>query len=776
MKMNYYILLWMVIIACTPEKIEEAEEERISLIDYVDPLIGTGNASTESTKAHSMAKSEAKGQTFPAVGVPNGMTNWTPQTQASEKKCLSPYYYTDSKIQGFRGSHWMTGSCTQDYGSFTLMPMTGKLVASAKKRASSFSHQHEKVSPASYEVWLESYGIQAKMTGLSRSGFFEFEFDENGEAWVVVEPNSDKGLGYVKINPEKQEISGYNPVHRIYQGQGLAAGFSGHFVLQFDQPFEAFGTWEQDQLAEGNLEQKGKGNSVGAYVKLKVRRGAVVRVKAGTSFTSVEKARENLEIEIPSWDYEKVQDEATEEWELALADILVEGKDEQEKTVFYSALYHARLLPRVFSDVDGSYPAFDGNTEVKVAPDFDYYADFSMWDTYRALHPLLNIVEPRRSTHMAQSLVLKAEQGNWLPIFPAWNSYTAAMIGDHAISMLGDTWLKGNVGFDIRKAYKYMRKNAFEHNADFEDYKLGKGRRALDTYLKYNYLPMEEPVNEAFHKKEQVSRTLEYAYDDFVLAQVARSLDNAEDYAELIKRAENYKNVYDSSSGYMRGKHADGRWVSPFDPNSLRADFITEGSPNQYTWYVPHDVAGLISLMGGEEPFTQKLDTLFEKGYYWHGNEPGHQTAYMYAYAGQAWKTQKYVRNIMAMEYGLGEGGLSGNEDSGQMSAWYVFSAMGFYPVCPGMPNYVLGSPLFEKTTLSFDDGSEFVIEAKNNSTKNIYIQSATLNGRPYDKAWISHFDLVAGGVLVLEMGSEPNSSFGAAEENLPPSMSTGNF
>ena len=390
-----------------------------------------------------------------------------------------------------------------------------------------------------------------------------------------------------------------------------------------------------------------------------------------------------------------------------------------------------------------------------------------MWDTYRAVHPLLTLIEPEASEHMVKSLLLKADQGGWLPIFPCWNNYTAAMIGDHGIAMIGDALMKGIAPTEVERAYTIMRKNAFEPNADTASYKDGKGRRALASYLQYGYIPLEDSVWDSFHKREQVSRTLEYAYDDFVLSQVAKKLGREDDYRKLTERAANYKNVIDPATGYARGRYANGKWIEPFNPFAARTPYITEGTPAQYTWYVPQDVKGLIAIEGGNARFIAKLDTLFDQRYYWHGNEPGHQTVYLYNHAGAPWKTQSRIPGIIREEYSIGPGGLSGNEDGGQMSAWLVFSMMGLYPTCPGVPYYDIGTPLFDEITIH--TGSEaFTIKAENRNEVNHYIQSATLNGKPFNRAYLLHEEINKGGALVLTMGPKPNKSWGLAVADIP--------
>ena len=734
---------------------------------YVDPLIGTDIRIVQGKDKNS---TEERGQIMPAVGVPHGMTNWVAQTQATEQKCHPPYYYFQDAIQGFRASHWMNGSCTQDYGSVTIMPLCNKLETDPVKRSSSFDHTQEIATPSYYSVDLNDYGIHAELTGLSRAGIMQFSFEQDGDHYIVIEPNSDEGVAFVEVDPEKKEITGYNPVHRIYQGYGKEAGFSGHFVIQLNEEIADYGVWDSTTITSGRKSARGQKHAVGAWVKLASDKPGKTLVKVATSFTSIDNARKNLACEIPGWDFNEVRQASSDTWNQTLGQIAVKGNNEEEKVKLYSALYNAHFLPRTFSDVDGSYPKFNGGGQIMKMDHGTYYCDFSQWDTYRAVHPLFSILNPSRNGDMAHSLVLKGQQGGWLPIFPSWNSYTAAMIGDHCIAMIGDAIIKDAPGFDYEEAYMLMRKNAFEANPDSGSYRDGKGRRAMESYLKYNYVPLEDQVMEAFHRREQVSRTLEYAYDDFVLSQVAKKLGKTDDYKALIKRAENYRNVIDPETGYARGRHADGTWIEPFDPFASTS-FICEGTPYHYTWYVPQDIAGLIRHMGGKERFINRLDTFFEGDYYWHGNEPGHHIAYLFAYAGEPWKTQKWVHDIINREYFTTPDGLSGNDDAGQMSSWLVFSMVGFYPVCPGMPYYVIGSPSFEESVITLENGKKFTIEAKGASEKNIYIQSATLNGQPYDKSYILHKDIMNGGILSFVMGDTPNKEWASATGSLPPSL-----
>ncbi len=702
------------------------------------------------------------------------MTHWTPQTRATEQKCISPYYFEDTAIQGFRGSHWMSGSCTQDYGSVTIMPVVDPLRFGEHHRALSYAHADEVATPSYYRAVLDSGAIVAEITGTARAGLMRFTFRDAGTVHIAVQPNSDEGVGTVVIDPAQKEVSGENPVHRIYQGWGEPAGFSGHFAARFDRPFVQTGTWRDSTAHHGTWRAEGLPDSVtvGAYVSFDVGPGDSVLVKIGTSFTSAEEARKNLDAEIPDWDFVAVREASEDAWNRHLGKVYVDGGTPEERRRFYTAFYHASLLPRLFSDAGGAYPGFAGTADGQLE-DGAYYSDFSVWDTYRAVHPLLTLVDPVRTRDMVRSLVDNAGRGGWLPIFPAWNSYTAAMIGDHVPAIIVDAYAKGIVDFDVDAAYRAMRQNAFNTPATRREYLDGKGRRALMVYLKYGFLPLEEPIREAFHRAEQVSRTLEYAYDDFVVGEMARLLGREEDARELTRRAGFYRNIIDPETGFARGRRRDSSWVSPFDPERRDYEFITEGSPWHYTWYVPHDVAGLIDHLGGREAFIARLDTLFEAGHYWHGNEPSHQIAYLYAYAGAPWKTQQWVREILKEEYSDGPGGLSGNDDAGQLSAWYVFSALGLYPVAPGMPYYVLGSPIFSSSRFRLGGGRKFDIEARGVSEANRYIQSARLNGEPLRRPWISHEEITAGGTLELTMGPNPNPEWGSRPEDAPPSMST---
>jgi len=696
----------------------------------VDPRIGTAN----------------DGQTYPVVGMPFGMTGWTPETQPTEDKCLSPYYDKDPKLTGFRGSHWLSGSCTQDYGTVTVMPTVGVLKVSPSARASLYRHATEVMSPAYYSVKLDDYRTRVELTGTVRSGMFRITFPVGEVANLLVEPNAKPGEGFVEARPERHEGVGYN------QGAGQSAGFSGYFVVRFQGSIAKVGTWCGDAI-EPDSRQRGKGcNRLGAYISLKQESARPTLVKIGTSFTSIEEAEKNLDAENNGWDFDGTRRAAETAWRTLLQRIEVEGGTPAEQTIFYTAMFHASLAPRVVSDADGTYNGFAQEGKLhQAASGGAYYDDFSLWDTFRALHPLLTILDPKREEQMVQSLIDKGNQGGFLPIFPSWNSYTSEMIGDHAVAVIYDAYAKGLRGFDVQDAYRLVRQNA-TITPPHRDYVEGKGRRALDSYDRYGFIPLEDEVLDAFHHHEQVSRTLEYAYDDFVTSQFAEALGHHADAKIFRKRSGNWKNVFDPSVGFVRGRYKDGTWVQPFDPGKP-ASYITEGVPWQYTFFVPHDVPGLIKAIGGDAAFIAKLDGLFAAKLYDQGNEPSHNIAYLYNYAGAPWKTQMHVREILASQFHTGPGGLPGNDDAGQMSAWYVLSAIGFYPLCPGMPAYTLGSPIFSRIVIHQSNGKDFTVLAPRNSAENRYVQAVRLNGNSVIGSEVTHSDITGGGTLTLDMG-----------------------
>jgi predicted alpha-1,2-mannosidase len=718
--------------------------------DLVNPLVGTA----------------AEGQTFPIAGVPFAMTDWTPQTRDGETKCVAPYYFADTRIQGFRGSHFLSGSCTQDYGSFTVMPVSGKLKLDAVARASSFSRAEETARPYKYSVRLSDYDILAEMTGTLRCGLMRFQYKRPGAAWLVLQNNRRPGVtqSQISLDAAHNEVTGWNAVYRIYAGNGKPAGFKGYFVMQFDRPVRTNGRWDAGSRSVRTVAATGQRD---LYVGFDLKPGEAVQVRVGTSFSSVEEARRNLDAEIPDWDFDKVAAAARSEWERALGAIQIAGKA-PERRIFYTALYHSLLLPRTFSDGDGAYPRFAGGGSIETAKGFTYYDDFSIWDTFRALHPLLTILDPKREGDMVQSLVEDGTQGGFLPIYPAWNSYTSEMIGDHADAIIVDAYAKGIRNFDVQQAYRLMRRNAMESPSQ-EDYVDGRGRRALVSYLKYGYIPLEDKVPFSFHQEEQVSRTLEYAYDDYLVGTMAGALGANADAETFLKRSENWRNVIDKESGFARGRHADGTWITPFDP-SKAASYITEGLPFQYTFFVPQNIPALIDVLGGKQVFVAKLDELFSRKLYDQGNEPSHHIAYLYNAADAPAKTQQRVRGILDSQYADRPDGLSGNDDCGQMSAWYVLSALGFYPVTPGIPEYQIGTPRFDDVTVKLPGGNSLHVVAQGAEGGKFYIRSVRLNGVKLDRFRVLQSELMGGGELVFEMTDLPptGGAFGAGSPIRP--------
>lgn len=705
----------------------------------VDPHIGTAN----------------EGQTTPAVGEPFAMTNWIPEAHATEKKCISPYLFADTKLTGFRASHWMSGSCTQDYGSVTLMPTSGELHTAPDDRAAAFSHGDEITQPAFYSVRLPAYNETVEMTAGIRAGMLRVTYSKAGTANLIIEPNARMKDGWVKVDLARNEIVGYNPVYRIYQGNGKPAGFSGYFVIQFrDKPSSA-GTWcDTKTTTDLALNGEGKCEHMGAYLRFELARPRALLVRAGTSFTSIDAARANLNAEIPAWDFATLRAKTTRVWSKAFDTVAVQGGSAAQQRTLYTALYHSMMLPRIFSDADGSYPRFADGKKIEKISNGVYYDDFSLWDIYRAQLPLLTILDPGRISPMMQSLVLKGEQGSFLPIFPAWNSYTSEMIGDHTGVAITDAYMKGLRGFDIESAWRLIRQNAFV-TPPYEQYKDGLGRRALGSYMRFGYIPLEDPVAEAFHQNEQVSRTLEYSFDDAIDSRLAAALGHKEDAETLERRSHYWRNIIDPETRFARGRHKDGTWITPYDPKE-HASFVTESNSWQYTFYVPHEVPALIEAVGGRDAFVNKLDGLFDNKLYDPGNEPGHHVAYLYDEAGAAWKTQQRLSSLVAI-YNDTPAGLPGNDDAGQMSAWWIFSALGFYPVAPGIPEYWIGTPLFPSATLHLANGKKFSITAKDVSAQNIYIQSVQLNGTPLTTPRISHEAIMQGGTLEFTMGPQPN-------------------
>ena len=738
------------------------------LLKYVQPLSGTAGSTTAAALKHSESGgTEQNANTIPGVGLPFAMTQWTAQTRRTEIKCQPPYYYKDSLLSGFRGTHWLSGSCTQDYGSFTIMPVAGSLKTAAGDYAIPFSHADEMASPAYYK--LKTKNIITEITSTLRCGMMQFSLLQDDSLYILVMPNSDQQQGFVQVDAAKGEIWGYNPVHRIYQGWGRPAGFSGWFYIKVEKKILAKGSFSEGQIFfKDSISNK---KDIGVFTGFSLKKGEQLLLQIGTSFSSLEGAKKNLEKEIGEKKFTDILTAAKQTWEIALAKLSVTTIVEKDKRIFYTAFYHAMQHPRLYNDVDGNYPPFSGKGGLKNSGSRNYYDDFSMWDIYRAQLPLFELLDTGKTNDFVQSIILKGQQGGWLPIFPCWNSYTAAMIGDHGTAFIASAYNKGIRNYDVAAAYTLMRKNAFETPADFTEYKNGMGRRALTSYLKYGFIPLEDSVPEAFHKKEQVSRTLEYAFDDYALSVVAKGLGKANDYEKLYQRSFNYKNVFDKTVGMVRGRYANGSWYKSFNPDK-REFYITEGTPRQYNLYVPQDVPGLAKLMGGRKQLENALDTLFAKDEYWHGNEPGHQIPFMYNYTASPWKTQQATRRILAEEYSDGPGGLSGNDDAGQISAWYVFTAMGFYPVDPVSGNYILTAPLFDNISITLPGAKKLEITCYKKNVTDKFISLVKWNGEKYTQNYLQHAVIAAGGKLEIWLQAEP-TTWAADEVNQPKGLST---
>ena len=752
--------------------------EHIRQLNALNTMVGTAQANTRSAGMFGKG-SEEHGQTLPAVLVPNGQNFWTPQTQDTEQKCIAPYYYKDTHLQGFRNSHWIVGGCTQDYGSFTVAALGDNLRLQPEQRATPFSHDDEISHPHYYAVHLRQEHLKAELTALSHTSILRVTPDKDELVHLVINPNSDEGQGYIEIDTVNHVVYGYNPVHRIYQGWGEPAGFSGHFVLAYDEDeLVDYGVFEGDNRISGGLKMQGKPR-IGAWLTFRGKAGKAMEWLSGSSFTSRENALTNLNAEnymFGGLDFYSMMQFAAEFWCERFHTIDVESKNQSKVNQFYGALYRSSFLPHEISDVNGDYPEFSTGTPV----DYSVYAaaspysspkkygDFSMWDIYRAELPLYHLITPKLSGEMMQSLVQMYREGGWMPIFPCWNSYTAAMIGDHASAALADAYVKGIRNFDAMKAYEGMRQNAFSTPYYSKDYKDGKGRRAIISYIENGYIPLEDTVADAFHTNEQTSRTLEYAYDDYTVAQMAKALMDScqdisqkqklqEDYKELMHRSENWRNVINPTTGWADGRTLKGKWKNNMDLVH-RKSYITEGATCHYTWYVPQNPEGLFEVIrnskaaDGEDLVIARLDEMFDKGWYWHGNEPCHQIPYLYDVAGAPEKTQERVHHILNTEYNDTPGGLSGNDDAGQMSAWYVFSSIGFYPVCPGSPDYYIGTPSFDKVTLNLENGKQFVLSAHRRKVDDYLIQSSTLNGKPWNGYRISHQQILKGGELHFDM------------------------
>ena len=723
---------------------------------FVNTLIGTGG----------------HGHTFPGATVPYGMVQLSPDTRTLGWDACGGYHYTDNSIIGFSHTH-LSGTGISDLGDILFMPFSGipKLIAGTPEDPDSgyrsrFSHKEETSEPGYYAVKLQDYNIKAELTATTRAGFHKYKYNTAGPNGIIIDLShtiyQDKKPDHQIQIINNTEIQGYK------KSSGWGEVQTVFFHAKFNKPFSC-DFYENGKKIEAKEIVNSK--NLVAVLQFDLKSGDEVLAKVGISSVDNKGATQNLEQEIPNWDFDKVKKDAHDLWEKELGKINITGGTADEKTIFYTSLYHTSISPNVFSDVDFRYRGMNqaiNNTNGK-----NSYTVFSLWDTFRAYNPLKTILDPERETDFINSLLNKYDEGGVLPMWELEANYTGCMIGYHAVPVIVDAYKKGIKGFDVEKAYQamlgsatYNRKGILFPSEDVE-------RRLMPKAKLYNeelgYIPSDL-------ENQSVSKALEYAYDDWCIAQMAKDLGKTNDYTRFMQRSQKYTTYYDSKTGFMRGKNQDGSWREPFDPRHSKhnGNDYTEGNAYQWAWFVPQDVEGLIQLMGGKTSFIANLDRLFSAsseltggevssditgmiGQYAHGNEPSHHITHLYNFAGEPWKTQSLNDEIMKTLYFNNPNGLAGNEDCGQMSAWYVLSAMGFYSFCPGDPIYSIGRPIFNEVKINLANNSTFTIITKNNSPKNKYIQSAKLNGKRLNKPFFSHADILKGGVLEFDMGASIN-------------------
>ena len=715
--------------------------EVINPVAYVDPYIGTGG----------------HGHTFLGVTAPFGAVQIGPNNINKGWDWCSGYHYSDSIVIGFSHLH-LNGTGCSDTGDILFMPYTGKARTQPGTQqdplsgyASYYSKDNERALPGYYEVLLKTHRTKVELTASDRVAFHRYTFPKDVEKHVMINLKDANG----DDRPTDTYLEQINDT--VIRGYRYSTGWSKkqqiYFSAVFSQPVHLTLYHDSVQVAGNRLQ--------GLDVKGNVAVAPVVEelgVKVGISPVSMENAMDNIGQEIKDWNFENIVAETTGKWNAELSKLQVETTDTVAKRIFYTALYHAFMQPIMFNDCSGEYRGTDKN--IYGDPGFTNYTVFSLWDTYRAAHPLYTLVQPERVPDFINSMLAIYEQQGRLPVWHLYGSDTNEMIGIQSVPVIADAILKDVKGFNYERAYQAMKASMMS------DYK------GLSYVTDLEYIPADK-------ENESVAKGLEYAIADWGVAQVARKLGKTEDYEYFSKRALAYQNYWDKDTHFFRGKNRDGSWVTPFNPvhSTHRNDAHCEGNGWQYTWLVPHDVEGLISLFGSKEAFVSKLDSLFLVnedlgdaaspdisgliGQYAHGNEPGHHTVYLYSFVGQQWKTAEKVDYILSHMYSDLPDGLQGNEDCGQMSSWYVFSALGFYPVNPSDGMYVFGRPIFDKVVLKLPENKVFEIRANNNSAENKYIQSIELNGQPYNKLYISHADIMAGGTLVFTMGNRPNEQFG---------------
>ncbi len=760
-----HLLLLIFIFGCREPGANDQSRNDLSksnITDLPNPLVGTFSSFLLSN-----------GNTYPAIALPWGMNFWTPQTGRMGDGW--GYTYQANKIRGFKQTH-QPSPWINDYGAFAIMPVVGDLKVTEDDRACWYSHKSETVRPYYYSVYLGDYDATVEISPTERAAMFRITYPESEQSLLIVD--GFKSGSMVEAFPKEQKVVGYC---RNNSG-GVPFNFHNYFELQFDTPFEVYGTWDNGSIIEGGT--RAEGEHVMAVLKFNTKKGQQVHAKVASSFISPEQAKLNLEREIGQRTFMEIKSEARNTWEKQLSRIEVEGGTLEQRRTFYTALYRTLLFPRKFYEIDADeqivhYSPYNG----EVLPGY-MFTDNGFWDTFRAVFPFFTLMHRELDSQIMQGLVNAYLESGWLP---EWASpgHRDCMIGSNSASIIADAYIKGIRGYDIETLYKAILKNSANAGP-----LSSVGRLGAEYYNKLGYIPYDVGV------RENVARTLEYAYDDFAIWKLAQALERPDEEITLFKkRANNYKNIFDTSTNFMRGKNADGNWQEPFNPFKW-GDAFTEGNAWHYTWSVFQDPSGLASLMGGPEVMEAKLDELFKSppvadhsyygfqiheitemvianmGQYAHGNQPMQHGIYLYNWAGAPWKAQYWIRNVLDRLYSAQPDGLCGDEDNGQTSAWYVFSALGFYPVCPAQPEYVIGTPLFDRVTLKLENGNTFIVEANGNSSENFYIQKADLNGKPFDRTWIGHEEIMDGGNLTFALGNIPNKEWGTDPKAIPYSMS----
>ncbi|HOW26180.1 MAG TPA: GH92 family glycosyl hydrolase [Bacteroidales bacterium] len=764
---SFCLVAWTLLLTgCQPKpqttlnahEINSPDESGREPYDYVDPFIGTGG----------------EGHTYPGATVPFGSVQVSPDTEIKYFRQSFPwcagYQYGDSTIVGFSHTHF-SGTGHSDLGDVLLMPVTGELQLIPGSSAypdsgyrSRFSHEQEKAEPGYYAVRLTDDDISVELTATEHVGFHQYTFPHSDTGRIILDLtqsiyNYDDKVRWSYIRIENDTlVTGYRHT------SGWAPDRYLYFAISFSKPFQSYGVVREDKMEyfgfgprqsqmTGYPERGGR--KIKAYFNFPDLQAETIGVKVGISAVDISGALNNMKTECPGWNFDEIRTLARQKWEKELRKIIIEGSQEQ-KTIFYTSMYHSLLAPVIYTDTDGRYRGLD--QQIHHADGFTNYTIYSLWDTYRATHPLFTILQPDRVPDMIRSMLAHYDQSvhHVLPVWSFHGNETWCMIGYHAVSVIADAFQKGIRGFEPEHAFQAMKASATYGPYD-----------GLNSYMHYGFVPIDK-------EPEGASKTLEYAYDDWAIAQMARELGKEEDYRYFLARSASYRNIWDAETGFMRARRSDSSFREPFDPFYAQygGDY-TEGNAWQYSWYVPHDPEGLIRLMGGAEVFAGRIDSLFileagkEKyshvediagliGQYAHGNEPSQHIAYLYVYAGMPWKTQERIHQIMQNLFDDTPYGICGNEDCGQMSAWYIFSSLGFYPVCPGSNQYVIGTPAVRQASLFLENGKVFTITAQNQSSQNIYIQSMILNGQPYERYFLDHAMLMKGGHLQFIMGPEP--------------------